>query len=125
MSVDGWASQYHARTPTSRSWLTSLTPYSESLERVRSVLVFFAATGAANAAVLAELESEVRIAVTAARMAMLPIQDVQSDLERLAGVTLPASTAASASRLMTGWAAMAFERVHPARAHDNPDEARA
>jgi hypothetical protein len=104
--------------------LTSLTPYSESLERVRSVLVFFAATGAANAAVLAELESEVRIAVSAARMAMLPIQDVQSDLERLAGVTLPASTAAAASRLMTGWVAMAFERGHQARAHDNPDEAR-
>ena len=104
--------------------MTSLTPYSESLERVRSVLVFFAATGAANAAVLAELESEVRNAVSAARMAILPVQDVQSDLERVASVTLPASAAASASRLMAGWAAMAFERAHPARAHDNPDEAR-
>ena len=104
--------------------MTSLTPYSQSLERVRSVLVFFAATGAANAAVLAELESEVRSAVSAARMAMLPVQDVQSDLERVASVTLPASAAASASRLMTAWAAMAFERTHSARAHDNADEAR-
>ena len=91
--------------------MTSLTPYSESLERVRSVLVFFAATGSANAAVLAELESEVRIAVTAARLALLPIEDVQSDLVRLADVTLPPSSAASASRLMNGWAAAAFDRA--------------
>jgi hypothetical protein len=112
-----------AHTLRPEAWLTSLTPYSESLERVRSVLVFFAATGAANAAVLAELESEVRTAVTAARTALLPIQDVQSDLDRLASVTLPASTAASASRLMSGWATMAFERAHPARAHDTADVA--
>jgi len=105
--------------------LTSLTPYSESLERVRSVLVFFAATGAANAAVLAELESEVRIAVSGARVALLPIQDVQSDLDRLASVTLPASSAASASRLMSGWVAMAFERAQAVRANDSPDEVRA
>ena len=91
--------------------MTSLTPYSESLERVRSVLVFFAATGSANAAVLAELESEVRIAVTAARLALLPIEDVQADLGRLAEVTLPPSSAASASRLMNSWAATAFDRA--------------
>ena len=112
------------RIPTSEAWLTSLTPYAESLERVRSVLVFFAATGAANAAVLAELESEVRIAVSAARIALLPIQDVQADLARLADGTLPASSAASASRLMSGWAALVYQRGAQARAHDTPDEAR-
>lgn len=104
--------------------MTSLTPYSESLERVRSVLVFFAATGAANAAVLAELESEVRVAVAAARIALLPIQDVLSDLDRLAGVTLPPSSAASASRLMKGWAVTAYERAHQARGRDNPEAMR-
>jgi len=104
--------------------LTSLTPYSESLERVRSVLVFFAATGAANSAVLAELESEVRIAVAAARIAVLPIDDVQSDLERLAGVTLPASTAASAARLMRGWVALALDRAHQSLPPDTPGELR-
>jgi hypothetical protein len=104
-------------------WVTSLTPYSESLERVRSVLVFFAAS-AANSAVLAELESEVRVAVAAARNALLPMEDVQSDLDRLATITLPASAAASASRLMKGWAAMAFERPKPGRAPGEPDELR-
>ena len=112
------------RLPTSEAWLTSPTPYSESLERVRSVLVFFAATGAANAAVLAELESEVRIAVAAARIALVPVHDVLSDLDRLANVTLPASSAVTASRLMGGWAAMAYERGAQSRAHDNRDEAR-
>jgi hypothetical protein len=124
MSVCGWGRRYHARIPTPEAWLTSLTPYSESLERVRSVLVFFAATGAANAAVLAELESEVRVAVAAARVALLPIQDVQSDLDRLAAITLPASGAASASRLMSGWATIAYERAHQASGHDNPEEMR-
>ena len=104
--------------------MTSLTPYSESLERVRSVLVFFAATGAANAAVLAELEAEVRVAVSAARSELLPIQDVETDLDRLASVTLPASPAASASRLMSRWVTMAFERAQPARAHDTADVTR-
>ena len=104
--------------------MTSLTPYSESLERVRSVLVFFAATGAANAAVLAELESEVRVAVGAARLALLPMEDVQSDLSRLAILTLPASTAATASRLMHGWAAMAFERNQSSRSPGESDEIR-
>ena len=103
--------------------MTSLTPYSESLERVRSVLVFFAASSA-NSAVLAELESEVRVAVAAARIALLPMQDVQSDLDRLATLTLPAVAAASASRLMNGWAALAFERAQPDRASGEPDELR-
>jgi hypothetical protein len=104
--------------------LTSLTPYSESLERVRSVLVFFAATGSANSAVLAELESEVRIAVAAARMALLPIEDVQADLDRLATLTLPASPAAAAARLMRGWVLVAFERAHQSGRPDKPDELR-
>jgi hypothetical protein len=104
--------------------LTSLPPYSESLERVRSVLVFFAATGPANAAVLAELESEVRIAVAAARVAHVPIQDVQADLDRLASITLPASTAESASRLLTGWVTVAVERGLPHRAPNGADEFR-
>lgn len=93
-------------------------PYPESLERVRSVLVFFAATGSANAAVLAELESEVRLAVGAARRSALGEPEVQSDLERLATLTLPASTAANASRLMVGWVSMAFERSQPARSEE-------
>ena len=101
--------------------MTSLTPYSESLERVRSVLVFFAATGSANAAVLAELESEVRIAVTAARAAHVPLEELRADLDRLATVTLPASAAATASRMMNGWAVMAFERS-PRRSPSGPDE---
>ena len=103
--------------------LTSLTPYSESLERVRSVLVFFAATGAANAAVLAELESEVRIAVFAARTAVVSLDELRADLDRLATITLPASTAATASRMMNGWAVLAFERA-PLRSRRDPDELR-
>ncbi len=86
-------------------------PYSECLERVRSVLVFFATTGAANAAVLAELESEVRFAVGSARTALVPVEDVRADLDRLATVTLPSSTAMTASRLMNSWAVMAFDRM--------------
>ena len=97
--------------PTPEGLLTSLTPYSESLERVRSVLVFFAATGPANAAVLAELESEVRVAVSAARAALLPAEEVRADLDRVAMITLPQSSAAAASRLMNGWATLAFERA--------------
>ena len=111
-------------TPTPGALLTSLPPYSESLERVRSVLVFFAATGPANAAVLAELESEVRIAVAAARVAHVPIQDVQADLDRLATITLPPSTAESASRLLIGWVAMAVQRGLPYRAPNGTDELR-
>jgi hypothetical protein len=103
--------------------LTSQTPYSESLERVRSVLVFFAATGAANAAVLAELESEVRIAVFAARAEVVPLDEVRADLDRLATVTLPASAAATASRMMNGWAVIAFDRA-PLRSQPGRDELR-
>lgn len=109
--------------PTPGALLTSLTPYSESLERVRSVLVFFATTGAANAAVLAELESEVRIAVNAARAELVDVEDVRADLDRLAMVTLPSSTATTASRLLNGWAVMAFERG-PIRPHAARDELR-
>ena len=64
-----------------------------------------------SAAVLAELESEVRIAVSAARAALLPAAEVHADLDRVARVTLPPSSAASASRLMNGWAMLAFERA--------------
>ena len=103
--------------------MTPLTPYSECLERVRSVLVLFAATGPANAAVLAELESEVRAAVSAARAALLPVEDVCEDLHRLATVTLPASSAATTARLMNGWATLAFERA-PHRAARDPGELR-
>ena len=124
MSVLGVRRRYHLLELPPEARLTSQTPYSESLERVRSVLVFFAATGPANAAVLAELESEVRIAVAAARMALLPIQDVQSDLDRLASMTLPPSSAAAASRLMNGWAVMANERANSTRVPDTPGEAR-
>jgi hypothetical protein len=92
--------------------LTSLTPYSECLERVRSVLVFFGATGRANAAVLAELESEVRATVSAARVALLPIEDVEADLDRLAALILPEGPAANASRMMRGWLTMASERMN-------------
>lgn len=98
--------------------MSSQTPYPESLERVRSVLVFFAATGSANAAVLAELESEVRMAVAAARRAALGESDVQSDLERLATLTLPPSAAANASRLMSRWVSMAFDRLQAARGQE-------
>jgi hypothetical protein len=70
---------------------------------VRSVLVFFAATGRANAAVLTELEFEVRSTIATARDARLDMKDVETDLDRLADTTLPASAAASASRTMRGW----------------------
>ena len=91
--------------------MTPLTPYSESLERVRSVLVFFAVTGPANAAVLAELESEVRSATVAGRQALVPLDAIESDLERLATMTLVESAASPASRMMVAWAAAAYERV--------------
>ena len=90
--------------------MTSLTPYSESLERVRSVLVFFAATGPANAAVLAELESEVRLATFAGRQMAFPIEAIQSDLHHLASVTLVESSASAASRMMAAWAGTAYQR---------------
>jgi hypothetical protein len=93
--------------------LTSLTPYSESLERVRSVLVFFAATGPANAAVLAELESEVRLATFAGRQMALSVDEIRADLQRLASVTLVESSATAASRMMTAWAATAYQRSAP------------
>lgn len=93
---------YRASIPTGAP-LNSPTPYSECLERVRSVLVFFAATGRANATVLTELEFEVRSAIATARDAHLDIEDVATDLDRLADTTLPPSAAASASRTMRGW----------------------
>ena len=92
--------------------MTSLTPYSECLERVRSVLVFFAATGRGNTAVLAELESEVRVTVSAARAALLSIDDVEKDLDQLAANTLPEGPAGMASRLMRAWIAMASGRMN-------------
>src|SRR5215204_5992810 len=123
MSVRGVRRRYHGCCPTTEPSLTSLTPYSESLERVRSVLVFFAATGAANAAVLAELESEVRICVSAARAALMPLEELRADLDRLATVTLPSAMAATASRMMNGWAVMAFDRI-PLRPAASSDELR-
>ena len=90
--------------------LTSLTPYSESLERVRSVLMFFAATGPANAAVLAELESEVRLATFAGRQMALPVDAIQTDLQQLALATLVESPASAAARMMAAWAATAYQR---------------
>ena len=100
--------------------MPSLTPYSECLERVRSVLVFFATTGRANAAVMAELESEVRATVSAARVALLPIEDVEADLDRLAAMTLPEIAAGSASRMMRGWLVIASQRFPgEAEAADN------
>ena len=119
----GWQALVSCQDPDAGARMTSLTPYSESLERVRSVLVFFAATGPANAAVLAELESEVRIMVSAARTSLVPVDEVRADLDRLATVTLPPSTAATASKLMNGWAVSAFERG-PARGIAEPDELR-
>ena len=91
--------------------MTSLAPYSECLERVRSVLVFFATTGRANAAVLAELESEVRATLSAARVALLSIEDVQADLERVAALTLPEFAAGTASRMMRAWLVMASRKA--------------
>jgi hypothetical protein len=89
--------------------VTTRSPYSECLERVRSVLVFFATTGRANAAVLAELQSEVRETLAAARVALLPIEEVQADLERVASFTLPEFAAGTASRMMRGWIVMASD----------------
>jgi hypothetical protein len=85
-------------------------PYAECLECVRSVLVFFGTTGKVNAAVLAELESEVRATVSAASAALLTIDDVKNDLDRLATNTLPEGPAATASRLMSAWVVMASQR---------------
>jgi len=92
--------------------LTTLTPYSECLERVQSVLVFFAASGPANAAVLAELESEVRATLSAARVALLSIDDVEKDLDQLAAKILPEGPASTASRMMRAWIVMASGRVN-------------
>lgn len=91
--------------------MTSLTPYSDSLERVRSVLVFFSTTGPANAAVLAELESEVRAATIAGRQMLMPLDSIQDDLNQLATATLVDSAASVASRVMALWAEAAFARV--------------
>jgi len=93
--------------------LPSLTLYSECLERVRSVLVFFSTTGKVNAAVLAELESEVRATVSSAHVAMLPLADVEADLDRIAAMTLPEVAAATASRAMRRWIEIASERIGP------------
>jgi hypothetical protein len=107
--------------------LTPLIPYSECLERVRSVLVFFATTGRANAAVLAELESEVRSTLSASRMALLSIDDVEADLDRVAMITLPEFAAATASRMMRDWVATASERMDLGAPDESsgPDQPRA
>ena len=110
MWVRSRASSYRAMHSDDGGPLTSLTPYSESLERVRSVLVFFAVTGPANAAVLAELESEVRLATFAGRHMAFPIEAIQSDLHHVASVTLVESSASAASRMMAVWAATAYQR---------------
>jgi hypothetical protein len=107
MSVQSSRRSYRAFHPTPGGLLTSLTPYSECLERVQSVLVFFAASGRANGAVLAELESEVRATVSAARMALLSIDDVEKDLDQLAAKILPDGPASTASRMMRAWIVMA------------------
>ena len=104
------------------AYLTSPTPYSECLDRVRSVLVFYSATGRANAAVLAELESEVRSTVATARMAGIHPDDVADDLDRLAATTLPASAAASASRAMRGWIANGAGRASASNSPSDGDE---
>src|SRR5687768_2541948 len=113
MWVPARGSSYRAMHSDDGGPLTSLTPYSESLERVRSVLVFFAATGPANAAVLAELESEVRLATFAGRQIALPVDAIQTDLHHLASVTLVESSASAASRMMAAWAATAYQRSTP------------
>ena len=69
--------------------------------------MFFAATGRANAAVLTELEFEVRSAIEAAQQARVDLKGVEADLDRLADTTLPPSAAASASRTMRGWVSAA------------------
>ena len=86
------------------------------------MLVFFAATGRANAAVLTELEVEVRSTVAAARDAHLELEDVEADLDRLANTTLPPSAAASASRTMRGWIMNAPKRPANTRSTDDVDE---
>ena len=98
--------------------MAALTPYSESLERVRSVLVFFVATGPANVAVLAELEAEVRSATLEGGIARMSLRDIQTDLELLAAVTLVESAAASASAMMKRWAVGSFERTPAPRPVD-------
>ena len=102
--------------------MTLSAPYSECLARVRSVLVFFAAIGRANAAVLAELESEVRSTVETARAAGLESEEVVADLDRLATTTLPASAAASASWTMRGWIANGAERPNANNLTSGGDE---
>jgi hypothetical protein len=77
------------------------------------VLVFFAATGRANAAVLTELEFEVRSTIEAAQHARIDITGMEADLDRLATTTLPPSAAASASRTMRGWVSNAPDTTHP------------
>ena len=78
------------------------------------MLVFFAATGRANAAVLTELEFEVRSTIEAAQHAHVDIAGVEADLDRIADTTLPPSAAASASRMMRGWVSNAPEDTpHP------------
>jgi hypothetical protein len=84
--------------------------------------VFFSATGRANAAVLAELESEVRSTAATARAAGLQSEDVVADLDRLATTTLPASAAASASRAMRGWIANRAERPNASDLTSSGDE---
>ena len=98
-------------SPTPGGLLTPLTLYAECLERVRSVLVFFSTSGKVNAAVLAELESEVRATVSSAHTAMLPVADVEADLDRIAIMTLPEVAAATASRAMRRWIVAASERL--------------
>ena len=102
--------------------MTLPTPYSECLERVRSVLVFFAATGRANAAVLTELEFEVRSTIDAAHHAGVDIKGIEADLDRLADTTLPPSAAASASRMMRGWVSNAPEDTTHRSATRGPTE---
>jgi hypothetical protein len=121
MSVPELWRSYRASIPTGAP-LNSPTPYSECLERVRSVLVFFAATGRANAAVLTELEFEVRSAIATARDAHLDIEDVATDLERLADTTLPPSAAASASRTMRRWVTNAPARPSTGAPTNEPGE---
>jgi hypothetical protein len=89
------------------------------------VLVFFAATGRANAAVLTELEVEVRSAIEAAQHARVDIEGVEADLDRLADTTLPPSAAASASRMMRGWVSNVPEDTTHRRPSRGPTELKA
>ena len=86
------------------------------------MLVFFAATGRANAAVLTELESEVRSTIEAAQRACVDIKGVEADLDRLADTTLPPSAAASASRTMRGWVSNAPDDTAHASPSHGPRE---